>query len=85
MFTKISTKLWDKCGIWEKVKFKQIVGNSSCGKNVGSSLFWIGIGMVDWSIIGNGLEDWSRIGDSIHVCIISVFGKGKLLSEPAKL
>ena len=44
----------------------------------GSSLFWIGIGLVDWSSIGNGLQDWSRIGDSIQVqnCdFIQILGK----------
>ena len=35
MCWKISTKMWDKCGLWEKVKLKQIVRDSLCGMNVG--------------------------------------------------
>ena len=35
MCRKISTKMWDKCGIWKKVEHKQIVRDSLCGMNVG--------------------------------------------------
>ena len=48
MCGKISANLWDRCGIWgKKVKHKQIVGNSLCGKNVGFN------SCVDHFVFGN--------------------------------